>query len=160
MINNVTLVGRLTKDPELKYTPSGVALSRFTLAVNRTFSNQQGEKEADFINILVWRKQAENVANFLRKGSMAGVVGRIQTSNFEGQDGKRVYMTEVVAESVQFLSTPGESAPPNTNTYGNETGASNGPKTTESAPPKYQTGPTWGQEQPGPVEVNDDELPF
>ena len=70
MINRVVLVGRLTKDPELRYTPSGVAMARFTLAVNRTFSNQQGEREADFINILVWRKQAENAANYLSKGSL------------------------------------------------------------------------------------------
>ena len=103
MINRVVLVGRLTKDPELKYTPSGIAMARFTLAVNRTFTNQQGEKEADFINCLVWRKQAENTANYLKKGSLAGVEGRIQTGSYEGQDGKRVYTTDVVVDSVQFL---------------------------------------------------------
>lgn len=103
MINRVVLVGRLTKDPELRYTPSGVAVARFTVAVNRTFSNQQGEKQADFINCVVWRKQAENTANFLRKGSLAGIEGRIQTGSYEGQDGKRVYTTEVIADSVQFL---------------------------------------------------------
>ena len=83
MINRVVLVGRLTKDPELRYTPSGVAMARFTLAVNRTFSNQQGEREADFINCVVWRKQAENTANFLKKGSLAGVEGRIQTGSLK-----------------------------------------------------------------------------
>ncbi|WP_170008572.1 single-stranded DNA-binding protein [Bacillus fonticola] len=103
MLNRIVLVGRLTKDPDLRYTPNGVAVATFTLAVNRPFSNQQGEKEADFINCVVWRKQAENVANFLKKGSLAGVDGRIQTRNFEGQDGRRVYITEVNAESVQFL---------------------------------------------------------
>ncbi|MDR4934871.1 single-stranded DNA-binding protein [Rossellomorea marisflavi] len=103
MMNRVVLVGRLTKDPELKYTPSGVAVASFTLAVNRSFTNQSGEREADFINCVVWRRPAENVANFLKKGSLAGVDGRIQTRNFEGQDGRRVFMTEVVAESVQFL---------------------------------------------------------
>lgn len=103
MMNRVILVGRLTKDPELKYTPNGVPVATFTLAVNRTFTNQQGEREADFINCVVWRRPAENVANFLKKGSLAGVDGRIQTRNFEGQDGRRVFMTEVVAESVQFL---------------------------------------------------------
>lgn len=82
MINRVVLVGRLTKDPELRYTANGVAVTSFTLAVNRPFSNQQGEREADFINIVVWRKQAENVANFLNKGSLAGVDGRIQTRNY------------------------------------------------------------------------------
>jgi single-strand DNA-binding protein len=107
MMNRVVLVGRLTKDPELRYTPSGVAVATFTLAVNRAFTNQQGEREADFINCVIWRKPAENVANFLKKGSLAGVDGRIQTRNYEGQDGKRVYVTEVMAESVQFLEPRG-----------------------------------------------------
>ena len=103
MINRVVLVGRLTKDPELRYTPSGLAVVRFTIAVNRQFSNQSGEKEADFINCVAWRKQAENLANFQRKGNLIGVEGRIQTGSFEGQDGKRVYTTDVVADSIQFL---------------------------------------------------------
>lgn len=105
MMNRVVIVGRLTKDPELKYTPNGVAVATFTLAVNRTFTNQQGNREADFINCVVWRKPAENVANFLKKGSLAGVDGKIQTRSYEGQDGKRVYITEVIAESVQFLES-------------------------------------------------------
>jgi single-strand DNA-binding protein len=103
MMNRVVLVGRLTKDPELKYTPNGVAVCNFTLAVNRPFKNANGDNEADFIPCQVWRKPAENTANFLSKGSLAGVDGRIQVRNFEGQDGKRVYMTEIVADSVQFL---------------------------------------------------------
>lgn len=103
MMNRVVLVGRLTKDPDLRYTPAGAAVATFTLAVNRPFKNGQGEQEADFINCVVWRKPAENVANFLKKGSMAGVDGRVQTRNYEGNDGKRVYVTEIVAESVQFL---------------------------------------------------------
>lgn len=106
MINSVVLVGRLTKDPDLKYTPSGVAVARFTLAVNRPFNNAAGEKEADFINIQVWRKPAENAANFLKKGSLAGIQGRIQTGSYE-KDGARVYTTEVVADSVQFLEPKG-----------------------------------------------------
>ncbi|HEY9576674.1 MAG TPA: single-stranded DNA-binding protein, partial [Pseudobacillus sp.] len=101
MMNRVVLVGRLTKDPDLRYTPNGVPVASFTLAVNRTFTNQQGEREADFINCVVWRKPAENVANFLKKGSLAGVDGRIQSRSYEGQYGKRVYVTEVQAESVQ-----------------------------------------------------------
>lgn len=103
MMNRVVLVGRLTKDPELRYTPNGVAVATFTLAVNRTFTNAQGEREADFINIVVWKKAAENAANYLKKGSLAGVDGRVATRNYEGSDGKRVYVTEVVADSVQFL---------------------------------------------------------
>lgn len=90
MINRVVLVGRLTKDPELRYTPNGIASARFTVAVNRTFSNQQGEREADFINCQAWRKQAENLANYMKKGSLIGVEGRIQTGSYDGQDGKRV----------------------------------------------------------------------
>src|SRR5690625_2815154 len=104
-MNNVQLIGRLTKDVDMKYTPNGVALSTFTLAVNRPFKNKNGENEADFIRIQVWRKSAENVANYCKKGSQVAVVGRIQTSSFEGQDGKMVYMTEVVADNVQFLDT-------------------------------------------------------
>lgn len=130
-INRVILVGRLTKAPELRYTPSGVAVATFTLAVNRTFTNQQGEKEADFINCVVWRQQAENTANFLRKGSMAGVDGRLQSRSYEDQQtGKRVFVTEVVAESVQFLDKKDNSGGSggsqesgnyqnNTNTYNN-----------------------------------------
>ncbi|RFU68070.1 single-stranded DNA-binding protein [Bacillus sp. V59.32b] len=110
MMNRVILVGRLTKDPELRYTPNGVPVATFTLAVNRTFTNQQGEREADFINCVVWRKPAENVANYLKKGSLAGVDGRVQTRNYEGQDGKRVYVTEILAESVQFLEPRGGSS--------------------------------------------------
>ena len=105
MINRVVLVGRLTKDPELRYTPNGVAVATFTLAVNRIFANQNGEREADFISCQVWRKTAENVANYLRKGSLIGIEGRIQTRNYENQEGKRVYVTEVIADSVQFLET-------------------------------------------------------
>ncbi|MEK9196867.1 single-stranded DNA-binding protein [Ureibacillus sp. FSL E2-3493] len=103
MINRVVLVGRLTKDPELRYSPSGIAVCRFTVAVNRTFSNQQGEREADFIGCIAWRKQAENLANYMKKGNLIGVEGRIQTGSFEGQDGNRVYTTDVVADSIQFL---------------------------------------------------------
>lgn len=103
MMNRVVLVGRLTKDVDLRYTPNGVAVANFTLACNRPFKNQSGEQEAGFINVQVWRKPAENAANYLKKGSLAGVDGRIQTRNFEGSDGKRVYVTEVVADSVQFL---------------------------------------------------------
>lgn len=111
MINNVVLVGRLTKDIELRYTQTGIAVARFTLAVNRAFSNQQGEKEADFISCIAWRKQAENLANYMRKGNQIGVVGRIQTGSYDDKDGKRVYTTEVVADAIQFLEakTTGQS---------------------------------------------------
>ena len=103
MINNIVLVGRLTKDCDLKYTPSGTAVGTFTLAVNRQFTNQAGEREADFINCVIWRKSAENFANFTRRGSLVGITRRIQTRNYEGNDGKRVYITEVVADNFTLL---------------------------------------------------------
>ncbi|MGC7774779.1 single-stranded DNA-binding protein [Staphylococcus sp. HMSC074D07] len=107
MLNRVVLVGRLTKDPEFRTTPSGVEVSTFTLAVNRTFTNAQGEREADFINVVVFRKQAKNVNDYLSKGSLAGVDGRVQSRSYENQEGRRVFVTEVVADSVQFLDTKG-----------------------------------------------------
>lgn len=107
MINNTVLVGRLTKPPELRYTGNGTAVASFTLACDRPFKNQNGEKEADFIRCQVWRKSAENVANYLDKGSLAGVEGRIQTRSYDGQNG-RVFVTEVVADRVQFLDPKGK----------------------------------------------------
>ncbi|MBM6048003.1 single-stranded DNA-binding protein [Staphylococcus epidermidis] len=107
MLNRVVLVGRLTKDPEFRTTPSGVEVATFTLAVNRTFTNAQGEREADFINVVVFRKQAKNVNDYLSKGSLAGIDGRVQSRNYENNEGRRVFVTEVVADSVQFLDTKG-----------------------------------------------------
>ncbi|OWC66351.1 single-stranded DNA-binding protein [Escherichia coli] len=105
MINNVVLVGRMTKDAELRYTPSQVAVATFTLAVNRTFKSQNGEREADFINCVIWRQPAENLANWAKKGALIGVTGRIQTRNYENQQGQRVYVTEVVADNFQMLES-------------------------------------------------------
>jgi single-strand DNA-binding protein len=104
-MNKVILIGRLTRDPELRYTAGNLPVARFSIAVNRPFTNQQGEREADFINIVVWRKQAENCKNFLTQGSQVAVEGRIQTSSYDGEDGKKRYVTEVVADNVQFLDT-------------------------------------------------------
>ncbi|ART78468.1 single-stranded DNA-binding protein [Sutcliffiella horikoshii] len=173
MLNRVVLVGRLTKDPELRYTPSGVAVATFTLAVNRTFQNQQGEREADFINCVVWRKQAENAANFLKKGSLAGVDGRLQTRNYEGQDGKRVYVTEVVAEGVQFLEPKGSGG----------SGNGNASRPNPNQNQGYGSSPNFGYDQNQqrsnnnnqgytrvdddpfkndgqPIDISDDDLPF
>lgn len=105
MINNVVLVGRTTKDPELRYTSIGQAVANFTLAVNRTFTNQNGEREADFINCVIWRKAAENLANMVGKGAQIGVTGRIQTRNYENKEGQRVFVVEVVAENFQMLES-------------------------------------------------------
>ncbi|VTS14798.1 single-strand binding protein [Streptococcus pseudoporcinus] len=107
-MNNVSLVGRLTRDVELKYTNSQTAVATGTLAVNRTFKSQNGEREADFINIVAWRKTAEILSNYTSKGSQIGITGRIQTRNYEGNDGKRVYVTEVVAEQVALLDSKPE----------------------------------------------------
>lgn len=104
-MNKVILVGRLTKDPELKKTPSGASVVNFTIAVNRTFANANGEREADFINCVVWGKVAENLAAYQSKGSLIGVDGRIQTRNYEDSNQKRVFITEVVAENIQFIGS-------------------------------------------------------
>jgi single-strand DNA-binding protein len=154
MLNRVVIVGRLTKDPELRYTSSGVAIATFTLAVNRPFKNQNGEQEADFINCVVWRKPAENVANYLKKGSLAGVDGRLQTRSYEGQNG-RVFVTEVIADSVSFLDSKGKSSP-------NENKANTG----QNLKPENTFNPyaTDNDFDPlanvGTVVINDDDLPF
>lgn len=104
MINNTTLVGRVTKDPELRMTQSNIAVARFTLAVNRQFTDQSGDRQADFIQCIVWRKQAENLVKYVKKGHLIGVVGRIQTSSFES-DGQMRYQTEVVCDQITFLES-------------------------------------------------------
>lgn len=173
MINTVVLVGRLTKDPELKYTQGGIAVTRFTLAVNRSFTNQQGQREADFVNCVTWRKQAENTANFLRKGSLAGIEGRIQTSNFEGKDGNRVFMTEVVADSVQFLEPRSANADRSSGDFGTpppqqsyqQQGSYQQQSNYQSNQQPSQQNYTNMNDDPfstsgGPIEVSDDDLPF
>ncbi|MBC1743885.1 single-stranded DNA-binding protein [Listeria welshimeri] len=160
MMNRVVLVGRLTKDPELRYTPAGVAVATFTLAVNRPFKNAQGEQEADFIQCVVWRKPAENVANFLKKGSMAGVDGRIQTRNYEDSDGKRVFITEVVAESVQFLEPKNNNAEgAKSNNYKNQANYSNNNKTSSYRADTSQNSDSFANEGK-PIDINPDDLPF
>lgn len=137
MLNNVTLVGRLTRDPELKYTPAGVAVTTFTLAVDRDYTGPNGEREADFINIVVWRQLAETCANYLRKGRLAGVVGSINTRNYENNEGKRVYVTEVTASKVRFLESQNA---------GNNSSQRNGQD------------PFHGDGKP--IDIPDDDLPF
>lgn len=103
MLNNVTLVGRMTRDAELRYTPNNSPVATFTLAVNRNFKNGDGERDADFINCVIWGSKAENLAIWCKKGALVGVTGRIQTRNYENQQGQRVYVTEVVADNFQTL---------------------------------------------------------
>ena len=107
-MNKVVLIGRVTRDPELRYTASNIPSTRFTLAVNRPFENQNGEREADFINVVVWRKQEKKKKKYVTKGSLIAVEGRIQTGSYE-KDGQRVYTTDVVADNVQFLESKSQS---------------------------------------------------
>ncbi|NBI28661.1 single-stranded DNA-binding protein [Chengkuizengella marina] len=107
-MNRAVLIGRLTKDPELRYTTSGVATTSFTIAVERSFKNAEGQREADFINIVTWRKLAETSANYLRRGRLTAVEGRIQVRNYENNEGRRVYVTEIVADNVRFLESINE----------------------------------------------------
>lgn len=138
MINNVVLVGRLTKDIDLKYTASGTAVGTFNIAVNRNFTDQSGEKKSDFINCVIWRKSAENMANFTRKGSLVGITGRIQTRNYDNQQGQRVYVTEVVADSFTLLEPKQTTEQrPLENTYQNQ------------APPQQNQ-----QESSGPMDAS------
>ena len=160
-MNKVVLIGRLTRDPELRYTGSNTPVATFSLAVNRNFTNQQGEREADFINIVVWRKQAENVKNYLSQGSQVAIDGRIQTRTYDDQNGQRRYITEVVADNVEFLGSKNSS-----NNSNNNVASSN-----NSEPTPYDFGPapepkgTDVDSNPfadfgSSIEISDDELPF
>lgn len=160
-MNKVVLIGRLTRDPELRYTGNNTPVVSFTLAVNRNFSNQQGEREADFINVVVWRKQAENVKNYLTKGSQAAVEGRIQTRSYDDNNGQKRYVTEVVADNVEFLGSKNSS---------NDTSNMNNTNS-KSEPTPYDFGdnqePSGTDVDSNPfadfgasIEISDDELPF
>ncbi|EGQ3122380.1 single-stranded DNA-binding protein, partial [Staphylococcus pseudintermedius] len=136
-------VGRLTKDPEFRTTPSGVSVATFTLAVNRNYKNKNGEQQADFINCIVFRKQAENVNNYLSKGNLAGVDGRLQSRSYENQEGRRIFVTEVICDSVQFLESK------NNNQSNNQ----------------QQRGQAPAQDNPftnsnNPIDIDDEDLPF
>lgn len=153
MLNRVVIVGRLTKDPDLRYTPNGVAVANFTVAANRPFKNQQGEYEADFINCVAWRRQAENLANFMGKGNLVGVDGRIQTRRYEGQDGKTVFVTEVLAESIQFLEPKGSSPNRGQSVSGfQQQGQHQNPGKSDDGDPFSNAGE--------PIDISDDDLPF
>ena len=160
-MNKVFLIGRLTRDPELRYTGSNTAVATFSLAVNRNFSNQNGEREADFINIVVWRKQAENVKNFLSQGSQVAIDGRIQTRSYDDQNGQKRYVTEVVADNVEFLGSKNSS-----NNSNNMNSSAN-----HAEPTPYDFGdapePKGTDIDSNPfadfgssIEISDDELPF
>lgn len=143
MLNNISLVGRVVRDVELRYTPSNVAVATFTLAVNRTFKNENGDREADFINCVMWRQQAENLANWAKKGALIGITGRIQTRSYDNQQGQRVYVTEVVAETFQLLESKGQ---------GNQQGQQR--QAQQQAPDFSRSAST------NPLDISDDDLPF
>ncbi len=160
-MNKVFLIGRLTKDPELRYTGNNTPVASFTLAVNRAYTNQSGEREADFINVVVWRKQAENVKNYLSQGSQAAVDGRIQTRSYDDNNGQRRYVTEVIADNVEFLGSKGSN--------------SNGGSSSSDSMPNEPTPYDFGKEPEASgtsvdsnpfadfgssIEISDDELPF
>lgn len=158
MINNVVLVGRMTRDAELRYTPANQAVATFTLAVNRNFKNQAGEREADFINCVIWRQQAENLANWAKKGALIGVTGRIQTRNYDNQQGQRVYVTEVIAENFQLLES-------RATRDGGQFGGNNSFTQGDSGFQSQQT-PNFAREDnspfgnSNPMDISDDDLPF
>lgn len=156
MINNLTLVGRLTKDPDLKYTGNGTAVATFTLAVNRNFTNQSGEREADFINCVIWRKSAETLANYAKKGVLIGVTGRIQTRSYDNQQGQKVYVTEVIADNFQLLES--KKADSSQNTQGS--GVSNSQTNNYTRNQQNSNNATSDPFGNSSIDISDDDLPF
>ena len=147
-MNKIMLIGRLTKDPELRYTQSGTAVANFTLAVNRRFTNQNGEREADFINCQAWQKTAEFVANYFKKGQQMALEGRLQVRAYDDQSGQKHWVTEVVAEQVEFCGSKGDSNSGGNSNISSGTAGGSG----DNAP--YQLG--LGEE----IVFDDNELPF
>lgn len=172
MINNVVLVGRLTKDVDLRYTSNGTAVSSFTVAVNRQFTSQSGEREADFINCVAWRKTAETLANFTKKGSLVGVEGRIQTRSYDNQQGQRVYVTEVVVDRFSMLepksvtdqrrAQDNGSSPSNTNNYNSYNTNQNQSQSRQTPGKDYNNfgNPDPFESSGQPIDISDDDLPF
>jgi len=161
-MNKVFLIGRLTRDPELRYTGNNTPVATFSIAVNRDFQNQQGEREADFFNIIVWRKPAENVKNYLSQGSQVAIDGRLQTRSYDDQNGQKRYVTEVVANNVEFLGSKNSSS---------NTGDEKASSKKKSEPTPYDFGdaeePKGTDVDSNPfadfgssIEISDDELPF
>lgn len=156
MINNLTLVGRLTKDPDLKYTGNGTAVATFTLAVNRNFTNQSGEREADFINCVIWRKPAETLANYAKKGVLIGVTGRIQTRSYDNQQGQKVYVTEVIADNFQLLESKNSNSGQNTQGGGVSNSQTNNYTRNQQNRNNDESDPFVNSS----IAITDDDLPF
>lgn len=161
MLNRVVLTGRLTKDPELRVTQSGTQVCKFTLAVNRTFTNAQGERQADFINCIAFSKTAENVNNYLHKGSLTGVDGRLQTRSYDNKEGQRVFVTEVVCDNIQFLES--KSSENNQADYSNNQQQQQYSQPTQTNQYQQKQPPIGGNpfnNANGPIDISDDDLPF
>ncbi|WGJ12232.1 single-stranded DNA-binding protein [Lactiplantibacillus plantarum] len=153
MINRSVLVGRLTRGPELRYTNSGAAVATFTIAVNRQFTNQNGEREADFISCVIWRKAAENFTNFTHKGSLIGIDGHIQTRNYENQQGTRIYVTEVVVDNFSLLESRVESEH-------HQSANSNSRNLNNSSNRKDDHSQNQYGNNGGQIDITDNDLPF
>lgn len=151
MINSTVLVGHLTRDPELKYTGNNIAVASFSLAVNRNFKDANGQRETDFINCVIWRQQAENLANWAKKGALIGITGRIQTRSYENQQGQRVYVTEVVAENFQMLESRAAREGGNANVGYNQQQQQQAPKFARENTQYHNS---------NPIDISSDDLPF
>lgn len=157
MINRAVLLGRLTKDPELRYTSNGIAVVTFTLAIDRRSTNQQGERETDFIPIVAWRQLGELCANYLKKGQQAAVEGRIQVRNYENKEGRRVYITEIVADNVQFLGG-GSGGQASRNEFEAPASFGGEQRNRGGQNPYEKNNPFAGSQSP--IDISDDDLPF
>ena len=167
MLNRAILTGRLTRDPELRYTTSGTAVVQATIAVDRQFKNQQGEREADFINLVVWRKAAENFANFTHKGSLVGIDGRIQTRTYENKQGQRVYVTEINVDSFSLLEPRQDNNQQSNNNYSSQAPSNNARNATPNSSQQNQNAQSnYGNQNNDfgnggqSIDLADDELPF
>ena len=153
-MNKAFLIGRLTRDPELRYSSSNAAIVNFTIAIDRQYTNTQGQRETDFINIVAFQKQAENVKKYVSKGALVAIDGRIQTRNYDDKDGKKVYVTEVVADRVQFLESKGSS---NTNaSQENEVS----PADFQDAPKETNVSDDVFADFGSSIEISDDDIAF
>jgi len=156
-MNKAFLIGRLTRDPELRYSSSNAAIVNFSIAIDRQYTNQQGQRETDFINIVAFQKQAENIKKYVSKGSLVAVDGRIQTRNYEDKDGKRVYVTEVVADRVQFLDSRNSGNVVNT---ASEDDVSPADFQTETAPKETNVSDDVFADFGSSIEISDDDIAF
>lgn len=166
MINQTVVVGRMTNDAELRYTGSGIAIASFTVAVERSYSNANGERETDFIRIIAWRKTAEIISNFTTKGSLVGITGRIQTRNYTNNEGRKVYITEIVCENFQMLEPKSvtesrkENRVNNSDSNINYNQSNQQKDTKEDGPVDYPKFDDPFENNEDSIDISDDDLPF